>query len=72
MEVEKLFKFVERCLHNAEWMESRNDREAFFNQAFGAMLFVIESDEIAPDVARLITDAWEGEYRPQFEKAIWG
>lgn len=72
MKVEKLFKFVVHCLHDAEWMESRDNRKVFFHQAFGAVRFFLESDEIDPSVEQLIIDAWEREYRPQFEKVIWG
>jgi hypothetical protein len=72
MKVEKLFKFVEHCLYDAEWITNRHDREVFFNQAFGAVRFFLESDEIGPGVEQIIVDAWEKEYRPQFEELIYG
>lgn len=45
----------------------------FFNQAFGAVEFAgWLTYEDSPETEQEIIKMWNDEYRPQFEKEIWG
>ena len=45
----------------------------FFNQAFGAVEFAgWLTYEDSPETEAEIIKMWNDEYRPQFEKIIWG
>lgn len=45
----------------------------FFNQAFGAVEFAgLITYQDSPETEAEIIKMWNDEYRPQFEKIIWG
>ena len=45
----------------------------FFNQAFGAVEFAgLITYQDSPETEAEIIKMWNDEYRPQFEKEIWG
>lgn len=46
---------------------------AFYNQAFGAVEFAgLITYQDSPETEAEIIKMWNDEYRPQFEKEIWG
>lgn len=75
---EKLIKQLDRKLEQARQAMAMgangyNAALTLYNQAFGAVEFaglIIYQD--SPETEAEIIKMWNDEYRPQFEKEIWG
>jgi hypothetical protein len=71
MKIEKLMNLLNWCLRQAEKADTVRDRERFFHIAFGAVQLAFDHD-LPSEVSNIITTAWEEDYRPKFEKLIYG
>lgn len=75
---EKLIEQLDRKLKQVRLAMNTGDGGAdmaivFFNQAFGAVEFAgWLTYEDSPETEAEIIKMWNDEYRPQFEKEIWG
>ena len=75
---EKLMEQLDRKLEQVRLAMNTGDGGAdmavvFFNQAFGAVEFAgWLTYEDSPETEAEIIKMWNDEYRPQFEKEIWG
>ena len=75
---EKLMEHLDRKLEQVRramntWEDSADMAIAFYNQALGAVelagwLVYQENPELEKEIIKM----WNDEYRPQFEKEIWG
>ena len=68
----KLINFIEKLLNQAERMKNRVIAETMMNQAFGAMVFYVETllDENKLDDVRYIQSLWDNGYNQKFWDAI--
>ena len=74
----KLIEHLDRKLEQVRQVKRMADGYSdmalsFYNQAFGAVEFaglIIYQD--SPETETEIIKMWNDEYRPQFEKEIWG
>lgn len=65
----QLEKFLEERLDMAKYkVQYKHEKQALFNQAFGAAEFCIRMN---PDIEGEVISLWEG-YQPEFEKIIYG
>lgn len=75
---EKLIEQLDRKLKQVRLAMNTGEGGAdmaivFFNQAFGAVEFAgWLTYEDSPETEAEIIKMWNDEYRPQFEKIIWG
>lgn len=75
---EKLMEQLDRKLEQVRkamntWADSADMAVAFYNQAFGAVEFAgLITYQDSPETEAEIIKMWNDEYRPQFEKIIWG
>ena len=75
---EKLIEQLDRKLKQVRLAMNTGDGGAdmaivFFNQAFGAVEFAgLITYQDSPEIEAEIIKMWNDEYRPQFEKEIWG
>ena len=75
---EKLIEQLDRKLKQVRLAMNTGEGGAdmaivFFNQAFGAVEFAgWLTYEDSPETEQEIIKMWNDEYRPQFEKEIWG
>ena len=75
---EKLIEQLDRKLKQVRLAMNTGEGGAdmavvFYNQAFGAVEFagwLVYQD--SPELEKEIIKMWNDEYRPQFEKEIWG
>ena len=78
MTKQKLIEHLDRKLEQVRQVKRMADGYSdmalsFYNQAFGAVEFaglIIYQD--SPETETEIIKMWNDEYRPQFEKEIWG
>lgn len=74
----KLIEHLDRKLEQARQamamgVDGSRMATAFFNQAFGAVeLAGAITYQDSPETEAEIIKMWNDEYRPQFEKEIWG
>ena len=75
---EKLIEQLNRKLEQVRLAMSTGEGGAdmavvFYNQAFGAVEFAgLITYQDSPETEAEIIKMWNDEYRPQFEKEIWG
>ena len=75
---EKLIEQLDRKLKQVRLAMNTGEGGAdmavvFFNQAFGAVEFAgLITYQDSPETEAEIIKMWNDEYRPQFEKEIWG
>lgn len=75
---EKLMEQLDRKLEQVRLAMSTGEGGAdmavvFYNQAFGAVEFAgLITYQDSPEIEAEIIKMWNDEYRPQFEKEIWG
>ena len=75
---EKLIEQLDRKLEQVRLAMNTGEGGAdmtvvFYNQAFGAVEFAgWLTYEDSPETEQEIIKMWNDEYRPQFEKEIWG
>ena len=75
---EKLIEQLDRKLEQVRLAMNTGEGGAdmavvFFNQAFGAVEFAgLITYQDSPETEAEIIKMWNDEYRPQFEKEIWG
>ena len=75
---EKLMEQLDRKLEQVRLAMSTGEGGAdmavvFYNQAFGAVEFAgLITYQDSPETEAEIIKMWNDEYRPQFEKEIWG
>ena len=75
---EKLMEQLDRKLKQVRLAMNTGEGGAdmaivFFNQAFGAVEFAgLITYQDSPETEAEIIKMWNDEYRPQFEKEIWG
>lgn len=75
---EKLIEQLDRKLKQVRLAMSTGEGDTdmaivFFNQAFGAVEFAgLITYQDSPETEAEIIKMWNDEYRPQFEKEIWG
>ena len=75
---EKLMEQLDRKLKQVQLAMNTGEGGAdmavvFFNQAFGAVEFAgLITYQNSPETEAEIIKMWNDEYRPQFEKEIWG
>ena len=75
---EKLIEQLDRKLKQVRLAMNTGEGGAdmavvFYNQAFGAVEFAgWLTYEDSPETEQEIIKMWNDEYRPQFEKEIWG
>ena len=75
---EKLIEQLDRKLKQVRLAMNTGEGGAdmaivFFNQAFGAVEFAgLITYQDNPETEAEIIKMWNDEYRPQFEKEIWG
>ena len=75
---EKLMEQLDRKLEQVRLAMNTGEGGAdmavvFFNQAFGAVEFAgLITYQDSPETEAEIIKMWNDEYRPQFEKEIWG
>lgn len=75
---EKLIEQLDRKLKQVRLVMNTGEGGAdmavvFYNQAFGAVEFAgWLTYEDSPETEAEIIKMWNDEYRPQFEKEIWG
>ena len=75
---EKLIEQLDRKLEQVRktmntWADSADMAIAFYNQALGAVEFagwLVYQDNL--ELEKEFIKMWNDEYRPQFEKEIWG
>lgn len=60
--------YVENLLRTCE----RHPNEAFLHQAYGAINYHIMTREHDPKEDNELCIKWENEWKPKFEKIIWG
>ena len=61
-------EYVESLLRNCK----RYPSEAFLHQAYGAINYHIMAREHNPKEDNELYERWETEWKPEFEKLIWG
>lgn len=61
-------EYVESLLRNCK----RCPNEAFLHQAYGAVNYHIMTREHNPKEDNELCERWETEWKPEFEKLIWG
>ena len=75
---EKLIEQLDRKLKQVRLAMNTGESGAdmavvFYNQAFGAVEFAgLITYQDSPETEAEIIKMWNDEYRPQFEKEIWG
>lgn len=75
---EKLIEQLDRKLKQVRLAMNTGEGGAdmavvFYNQAFGAVEFAgLITYQDSPETEAEIIKMWNDEYRPQFEKEIWG
>ena len=75
---EKLIEQLDRKLEQVRLAMNTGEGGAdmavvFYNQAFGAVEFAgLITYQDSPETEAEILKMWNDEYRPQFEKEIWG
>lgn len=75
---EKLIEQLDRKLKQVRLAMNTGEGGAdmavvFYNQAFGAVEFAgLITCQDSPETEAEIIKMWNDEYRPQFEKEIWG
>lgn len=75
---EKLIEQLDRKLKQVQLAMNTGEGGAdmaivFYNQAFGAVEFAgLITYQDSPETEAEIIKMWNDEYRPQFEKEIWG
>ena len=75
---EKLIEQLDRKLKQVRLAMNTGEGGAdmavvFYNQAFGAVEFAgLITYQDSPETEAEIIKIWNDEYRPQFEKEIWG
>lgn len=75
---EKLIEQLDRKLKQVRLAMNTGEGGAdmavvFYNQAFGAVEFAgLITYQDSPEIEAEIIKMWNDEYRPQFEKEIWG
>ena len=75
---EKLMEQLDRKLKQVRLAMNTGEGGAdmavvFYNQAFGAVEFAgLITYQDSPETEAEIIKMWNDEYRPQFEKEIWG
>lgn len=75
---EKLMEQLDRKLEQVRLAMNTGEGGAdmavvFYNQAFGAVEFAgLITYQDSPETEAEILKMWNDEYRPQFEKEIWG
>ena len=75
---EKLIEQLDRKLKQVRFAMNTGEGGAdmavvFYNQAFGAVEFAgLITYQDSPETEAEIIKMWNDEYRPQFEKEIWG
>lgn len=62
-----LVRFLDRQLKYADGIFT--SPKVAFDQAFGAVQLFYE---LNPDLEQKVVDLWYNEYRPQFEKIVYG
>lgn len=78
MTKKKLIEHLDRKLEQVRKVKSmdssyRDMALTFYNQAFGAVEFAgLITYQDNPEVEAEIIKMWNDEYRPKFEKEIWG
>lgn len=65
--MEKLVSLFEQCLRDMDYMESKQGKHIFLEQAFGAVRF---AQTLVEDDAEIIA-LWD-EWKPKFEHKVWG
>lgn len=60
--------YIENLLRTCE----RYPKEAFLHQAYGAINYHIMTREHDPKEDNELCIKWENEWKPKFEKMIWG
>ena len=75
---QKLIEHLDRKLEQVRQVKRMADGYSdmalsFYNQAFGAVEFAgLITYQDSPETEAEIIKMWNDEYRPQFEKEIWG
>ena len=75
---EKLMEQLDRKLKQVRLAMNTGEGGAdmavvFYNQAFGSVEFAgLITYQDSPEIEAEIIKMWNDEYRPQFEKIIWG
>ena len=78
MTKQKLIEHLDRKLEQVRQVKRMADGYSdmalsFYNQAFGAVEFAgLITYQNSPETEAEIIKMWNDEYRPQFEKEIWG
>ena len=70
-QLDRKFKQVRLAMNTGEG--GADMAVVFYNQAFGAVEFAgLITYQDSPETEAEIIKMWNDEYRPQFEKEIWG
>ena len=65
--MKQLVQYFEQCLRDMDFMESKQGKHIFLDQAFGSVRFV---QMLVDDDTELLA-LWN-EWKPKFEEKVWG
>lgn len=67
---DKLITYWEYCLNCVNMISDTKIKRAFFDQAFGALMFA--NCYLHAEDEKETNELWENEYRDKFNKAVYG
>ena len=67
---EKIIAHLDRKLELVDHVDADYAKRAFFDQAFGALVFAMEC--VDPELEAELIDIWTNEYKPAFERKVYG
>lgn len=67
---EKIIAHLDRKLELTDHVDTTNAKRAFFDQAFGALVFAMEC--VDSKVEAELIDIWTNKYKPAFERKVYG
>ena len=67
---EKIIAHLNRKLELTDHVDDPQSKRAFFDQAFGALLFAMECVDY--DLETELVDIWTNKYKPAFERKVYG